>query len=231
MAVWKKTIGILGGLGPAASAETYKTIINFCQKNYQSCQDHHFPTIILYSVPLDEFNHLGFNEIDSNLLYDKLLFSLKKIQHIGADIVLIDCNTVHFFHKRLQSQLNIPILDFISITQSHIDKYYNNSTIGVICSETSRRLNLFGSIPNVKIQTTELEQSLLNDCIEAFMAGKNTSHHVKLVNIVIENLKKRGADNIIIGCTELSKILNKKHSYIDSEKISIETLLEKAKDG
>ena len=56
---FKKTIGILGGMGPEASLNMYKTIINLCQDKYNCQQDFDFPKIIIYNLPLIGFDETG----------------------------------------------------------------------------------------------------------------------------------------------------------------------------
>ena len=51
--IWK-TIGILGGMGPEATAELYKRIVQICQRDFGAKYDSDFPTIFIYSMPLPD---------------------------------------------------------------------------------------------------------------------------------------------------------------------------------
>lgn len=231
MAAWKKIIGILGGMGPVASADTYASIVRFCQENYQSCQDDEFPTIVLYSLPIPEFSHLGFTDQEKDKLVSKLILALKKLERAGASLILMDCNTIHYFYNQLQEAIKTPIINLISLTSQYITAYYPESKIGVLCSQTSKDLKLYSSaLSNQVIETSELEQTWVNKIILSVMAGKNGPSHLKVMNQIIANLKSRGADHIILGCTEISNMYHGQiNTFIDSEQIAIKELLEQAK--
>lgn len=62
-----KKIGVLGGMGPGSSANFYYKIIHYCQKKYQAVQDTDFPPLIIYSLPLSEFDESGIVDKDISI--------------------------------------------------------------------------------------------------------------------------------------------------------------------
>ncbi len=107
----KKTIGILGGMGPGASANLYQTIISIAQKKYGAEQDYDFPPMVIYSLPLIGFDETGITEPES--VKKQLVEGVKKLEKAGCDFIIIACNTVHIYQKNMQKAINIPIVSMI----------------------------------------------------------------------------------------------------------------------
>ena len=173
--MFKKTIGILGGMGPVASADTYMALTSICQQRYEAVQDSDFPTVILYSLPLQEFDHTGFTENSEQrkVIVDQLVKALHKLEGAGAELIVIDCNTVHYFLSELQAAIKVPIINLVQLTVEHLlaSKY---GQVGVICSQTSKDLNLYTGpleAAGVKVINTSVEeQDKVNEAILAVMS-------------------------------------------------------------
>lgn len=227
--MFKKTIGILGGMGPVASADTYVNITKICQQNYGAVQDSDFPAIILYSLPLREFTHEGFSEnsAEQKLTIEGLSKALGVLENAGAEIILMDCNTIHYFFKILQKSVNVPIVNLIEVTSDNI-KENNYNKIAVICSQVSKDIGLYsvplGELGLEVFNTSESEQEFVNDVILAVMGGTVNSAHISGLNRIIKRFGKDGAQKIILGCTEISNLaknLENGELFIDSELLAI----------
>ncbi len=235
--MFSKTIGILGGMGPVASADTYRELVEICQKKYNASEDRDFPHIIFYSVPLIDLTHKGFSgsETPQKRIKDRLVLELKKLQGAGAEIIMVDCTTVHHFFRDLQKTISVPLIDLIGITVEHI-KRRNYWRIAVLCSATSRAVGLYTNPLEREgievLNTSEDEQKSVNKAILAVMSGSVSREHITKLNDIIERFLREGAQGIIIGCTEISHIgkdLNSKASYVDSRSLALEKILTLAK--
>lgn len=235
--MFKKTIGILGGMGPTASADTYMELTKMCQQKYGSVQDSDFPAVILYSLPLLDFNHEGFsnNTAQQESIITQLTSALKKLEETGAGVIIIDCNTVHYFLDDLQKSIDVPIINLISITVEDIIKNSYNR-VAVLCSQTSKDVGLYTKpLEKAEIKvlnTSEGDQLFVNDAILGVMSGGITQTHIARLNSLIDKFVRDGAQSIILGCTEISNLaqrLNHNTRFIDSEKLAIEKALAFAK--
>lgn len=210
----KKTIGILGGMGPEASAELYSKIIKLCQKKYNAKLDEDYPPMIIYNLPAPQM-------IDDLRNKDKLFFALidgvKKLENAGADFIVIACNTVHYFLPDLQKNVSIPILSIIEevaglLVKNKIKKIGLLATITTIKQKIyENRLREFGiSI----IVPDEQSQRKVLSIIRKTIAGKSTERDRLFLKSLIEKLKSKGAQAIVLGCTELPLVISQKDSPI-----------------
>ena len=225
-------IGILGGMGPVASAQTYMHIIRTCQKKYGAVQDTDFPEIFIYNLPLQDFNDLGFEDTQRNIILLQLIKGLKKLEDAGATVLLIDCNTVHTFYPEFKKYIQASILNLIQLTTDKVQEK-NIKKVSILSSHTSRRIGLYEKTLQTKniecIHITDTEQQVVDDAIIAVMRGKNTDIHIQNILIICKRLIHHGAESIILGCTEISCLLKNipdKKIFIDSQGLAIDTAVE-----
>lgn len=210
-----KTIGILGGMGPEASANLYSKIIKYTQQKYGAVQDSEYPPIIIYSLPLLGFDETGI--VDKNLVKKPLIEGVKKLENAGCDLIIIDCNTVHIFYDDMQSAVRIPILNIIEETKKIvIDSGYKK--VGLLASESTNETKLyqkeFAESGIEVISPDEEQQKVLTRVIKHVMGGNQKTIDVIALKNIIEDYIKRGAEAIVIGCTEISLVINQTHTNI-----------------
>ena len=210
-----KKIGVLGGAGPAATAKFFSDLICVAQKKYGAVQDTDFPDIYLYNMPMKGFSETGFSDL--NLVKKQLITGIKEIEKLGADFIVLPCNTVHFFINEMRDAINIPIISIIEVTIEEIkDKKYKK--IGILSSTSTKILELYKkpiekSNVSVLITSSE-EQILLDKVVLAVMAGIQGSKEKEIMKIIIERMKNEGAEAIILGCTELPLAITQSDSNI-----------------
>ena len=124
-----KTIGVLGGMGPAASATLYANMIEYAQSKYNAVQDTDYPPIIIYSLPLSGFDETGIT--DENLVKKQLIKGVQILEDAGCDSIVIACNTVHVFHDDMQKAVTIPVLHIVEETA--ITSKYSSKILSSKC--------------------------------------------------------------------------------------------------
>ena len=200
----KKTIGILGGMGPLASANLYSKIVKTAQKIYHAEQDTDFPPMFIHNLPLFGFDETGF--VDSALVKGQLIAGVKKLEDAGSDFIIIACNTVHHFYQDMQHSVKIPIMSIIEETAKAV-KGKSHKVVGLVSSESANKLKIYQrTLDNYSIKVlsvTEHQQNLLNEVILHVMAGIQGDIDKKYLKTIIDDLYKHGAQSIILGCTEL----------------------------
>ncbi|MFA7309839.1 MAG: amino acid racemase [Candidatus Paceibacterota bacterium] len=200
----KEIIGILGGMGPAASAEFYRRIVDIAQHEYGADQDTDFPPMYLYNLPLSGFDETGFRHPDE--VKKQLVAGVKKLAASGSDFIVIPCNTVHAFIADMQHAVEVPI---VSIIDSVADETAARglSTVGLLSSESTRRYQLYETAlaeRNVRVvSANDEEQGIANKIIHKVMAGTQGPTEVSALRTIIERFANEGAQAVILGCTEL----------------------------
>jgi len=197
-----RSIGIIGGVGPETTAKFYLEIIQECQEKEKSTR----PSIIISSVPLPY--KLEREAILENKGLDKfanyLVTEARRLEKIGADFIVMPCNSLHLFIEDIRDSVTVPVLSIIDETVSFL-KRRNFAKVGVVSTAITAKYQLY-------------EEAFKEDSIE--YSGINDKQQEELNNIVIRlvNSDKRGEDRdklldvinsftnidcVILACTDL----------------------------
>lgn len=198
-----KTLGILGGMGPLATAYVYNQIIeNTCVHSDQE----HIP-IILYSNPkIPDRSSYILDQSKTNPLLE-LKKGVKFLSESGVDIIYITCNTAHYFYEELSNITRIEIINMPKITLDIISKKYPQkkvvllATQGTYVSKIYEKNSEFLNVEFIDIDK-ETRKHLMDIIIETKNYGKTSKSLLKLKKI----MKKYSNEDCIfvLGCTELS---------------------------
>ena len=211
----KKTIGILGGMGPEASANLYKKTIKYAQYQYGAIQDYDYPPMIIYSMPLEGFDETGI--ADPKLVKKQLVDGVKKLESAGCDLIIMVCNTVHVFYEEIQKVVKIPILNIVEETLKCVkkDRY---KKVGLFTSQSTTESHLYQRKFEKKgvkvIEPSKEQQKVLNQVIETVMGGKQGDADIIALKEVAQLFVKDGAEAIVMGCTEIPLAINQTNTDI-----------------
>src|SRR3989344_4290485 len=200
----KGTIGILGGMGPAASAEFCRCIVDIAQHEYGADQDTDFPPMYIYNLTLSGFDETGFCHPEE--VKSQLIEAVKKMAGWGSDFIVIACNTVHAFIEDMQGAVDVPIVSIIdSVADEALAREFK--TVGLLSSESTRRYQLYESALARRdirvVSANDEEQQTANKIIHSVMAGTQGPAEVSALIGIIGRFEKEGAQAVILGCTEL----------------------------
>jgi aspartate racemase len=226
----KKTIGILGGMGPEASANLYMKMIKYAQNKYNAVQDSDYPPVILYSLPLGDFDEKGI--VDNDSVKSQLIKGVKKLENAGCDLIIIGCNTVHIFYDEMQSAVDIPLLNIVEETKKKVvDLGYKK--VGLFASDSTIKTGLyqkkFDGSGITLIQPLSEQQEVMNRVIEHVMGGNQSNEDVNSLKDIGNSFLEQGAEAIIMGCTEIPLAINQSHTDVrlfDTNKIIIEAAVD-----
>lgn len=231
----EKKIGILGGMGPSATARFYSDIIKTMQKKYNAVQDTEFPPMVIYSCPLEGFDEAGI--VDEKRVEQQLKEGIKLLNAAGADMIVMPCNTVHEYIQELRMISKVKIISIIEETVKRI-KIDKIKKIGVICSETTYKLDLYGKKLRKEgiaiIVPTKSEKEAITELVEEIMGGNVQQKSKSKVLKIMETMRKNGAEAILIGCTELPLVIDETNTEIklyNSLQILVEETVGEWKNG
>ncbi|WP_434310055.1 aspartate/glutamate racemase family protein [Hominifimenecus sp. rT4P-3] len=199
-----KTLGVIGGLGPMATAYYMELVI---QMTDASCDQEHLPMII-YNRPdtPDRTRYiLGLSNEDPQQM---MVETGRALVRQGADRLVIPCITAHYFHSYLESQIGKPVLNLIEETAAHLKKF-GWSTIGIMATDGTIRSGLFQKElerlgMKAVIPSEESQKKVMHLIYENVKAGKPVE--LSLFQEAEAELRAAGAQVIVLGCTELSMI-------------------------
>lgn len=199
----KKTIGILGGMGPMATADLFRKIVSLTDAKSDS--DH----IRIY---ID--NNAAIPDRTAAILHGgadplpAMTESLQKLLACGADCLLIPCNTAHYFLPPLQAQTQVPFLDITQVSAQACRDRFPGQTAAVLATTGTLSVGLYqhalteAGVPF--LLPDEREQKTLMEVIyDGVKAGRPPEVYEEGMRAVLTGLTGRGADYFILACTEL----------------------------
>lgn len=132
------------------------------------------------------------------------------LEQAGADFVVIPCNTAHYFFREIQNSIRIPMLNIVEETVSYakstipgLEKLGILATSGTIESNTYQ---LACQAQGISCLTPDKpgQESVMRIIYEQVKAGREAD--IAAFYHLVESLKERGCQAIVLGCTELSVI-------------------------
>lgn len=222
----KKTLGIIGGVGPLATMFIGEMIV---RRTAAKKDQDHVEMVITNNPNIPDRTAFILGESDKDPV-PVILGDANRLQAAGADLLIIPCNTAHSFYDRIQAGTELPIIDMIGETVARAKRYGAHrvgilATTGTITTgiyqEACERLGLTPVVPDDYTQS--IVMSLIYDDIKA---GKPADPE-KWDNIH-EMMKEVGCDELILGCTELSIVRQDLalEGCIDSLLVLAETAIE-----
>lgn len=188
-------LGILGGMGPLATAKLYEMIIN---KTEASCDQEHLELVILNNCTIpDRTDAIINNGVDP---VSKLNEGINTLENIGCEYFVIPCNTAHFFKNRLIMK-NIQMIDMIDEALLKIKKINKDAKVCVLCTDGTRKSKVYekDSSVNINYPKDEIQKKVM-EVIYQTKAGFDKEK--LLTEIFME--EKKNFDIFLLACTELS---------------------------
>ncbi len=199
----KKTIGILGGMGPLATADLLIKIVTMTKAD---CDNEHIRVFVDDNSAIPDRTaailHGGVDPVP------EMLSALRNLEHCGADCLLMPCNTAHYFLPRLQSMTEIPFLNVLTVTAKRCSELYPGKTPAILATTGALATGLYQDALRAVglpfLVPDEQEQAgLMHLIYDLVKASLPLQPEAALWRSILEGLRSRGADYFILGCTEL----------------------------
>ena len=195
------TIGIIGGMGPMATADLFRKIVLHTQA---ACDQEHIHILI--------DNNTAIPDRTAALLaggpdpLPQMAKSARWLENGGADCLIMPCNTAHCYHSQLQKTVHIPLLNMLELTcQAMADSgirlaglLATNGTVQTgVYAQMAERFGITLLTPDPEGQAAVMEL-----IYQGVKAGAETFDTAKVCRAV-DALRRCGAETIVLGCTEL----------------------------
>lgn len=199
-----------------------------------ACDQEHIPMIVLNDTRIPDRTDYILDNTKPDPL-PRMIRDAGTLENSGADIIVVPCNTAHYFYDEIAKSVRIPVLNIIEVTVNRarasmpgLKKLGILATRGTIegggykkyCDE----VGIEYCVPSEKDQ-----QSVMEIIYDQVKAGKRAD--IIRLSGVIANMEHEGCDAVVLGCTELS-VVNKQYGItstrpdvIDSmEALALETI-------
>jgi aspartate racemase len=198
----KPYLGVLGGLGPMST-------FYFCElltaHTEAVCDADHIDMIVSSraSTPDRTAFILGASAEDP---LPVMRTEAKRLTDAGADLIVIPCNTAHYFYNGLRENCTVPILNIIEETVRHL---HNNgvkrfgllATEGTCSSGAYRRFS--DPLGLICTEPTPEEQAAISEIIYGCVKQNRPIDWNSFFNVT-DAMRARGCERLVLGCTELS---------------------------
>ena len=220
-----KTIGLIGGMSWESTVTYYQIINETIKKELGGL---HSAKILLYSVDFAEIEKCqadGDWEKSAEILSEAAI----NLEKAGADFIVICTNTMHKVAPQIQNKINIPIIHIAEAT-AHELKENSIKKVALLGTKYTMTQDFYKSkIKEAGIEVIipdEKDIETVNDIIynELCLGNILNSSKEKYVEI-IEKLSKKGAEGVILGCTEIGLLINQNDTSLpvfDTTKIHAE---------
>ncbi len=230
-----KVVGILGGMGPESTAELFLRVIKATP--VRSEQEH--LRIIIDSNPgIPDRTLAILNRGESPL--EELIKTALNLERAGAEILAVPCNTAHYYLDDLRKNVQVPVMDMILETANYISEQFPEmKRLGLLATTGAVKAQLYQRklkprkvlLPNRQSQEELMEVIYGKTGIKLGFTQGPTQE--KALHIA-QSLTARGAEAIIVGCTELSLVLSEQEisaPLIDPLQILAMAIVREAKSG
>lgn len=200
----KKTLGVLGGLGPMSSVYFYELVT---ENTLAGKDQDHMNIVISSKAATPDRTAFILGQSDEDPL-PVMREEAKKLAGWGAGIIALTCNTAHYFYEALQESVDVPILNIGALAVEMI-KLSGAVKVGLLATDGTVKCGIYQSACADKgieciVPGKEDQLKVMDIIYNQIKTGKRAD--MNAFNCVSEGLLSRGAEVVILGCTELSLI-------------------------
>jgi aspartate racemase len=202
-----KRIGILGGMSPESTVAYYEYITRTYTEHYG---DYGYPEVVIYSVSFQPYVDWP-NQGRWDLVAQGLAEAAQRLVEAGADLLLIATNTMHIVFDQVQASVDVPMISLLDAVAEAI-LARDIHTVGLLGTRFTMEQPFYRealSEHGIEVLVPEPEdRAYVNQVIyDELVAGKVRAESRAGFLGVIGRLAARGAQGIILGCTEIPMLV------------------------
>ena len=221
-------VGIIGGMGPAATGETFRRIV--AATPAQRDQDHLH--VIVDSDPLipDRTAALLHGGADPR---PRLVAAARRLEASGAQMLCMPCNTAHAYHTEIQAAVSVPLVDMVLETARMANRLGPRhgllATAGTVLTGVFHER--FRAVGGSLMTPDQPGQEAVTRAIAIVKAGGDLGAAADLCRTSSAQLLEQGASHLVLGCTELSLLatrLSESGPVIDALDVMVNSVVRAA---
>lgn len=203
----QKSLGVIGGMGPKATAVFFDKVI---ENTVAQRDQEHVDMLILNHATIPDRTTVIMEGTEQRFLTE-VARDLKLMEHAGVAHIAIPCNTSHYFYDQMQEMTTIPIINMVEETLRLIhDRYGSGIKIGVLATSGTMKTGVYAKacqkygmdlhIPDEAMQAQTMKIIYSN-------VKRDLDFSPEELQAQIDELRTEyGCACVILACTELSCI-------------------------
>ena len=208
----EKILGIIGGMGPEASALLYMKMIKATKVKKDQ---EHFRIIIDSNPKIPDRTRAILGLGESPVPY--IINTAKNLEKMGVEIACSPCMTSHYFFDEIQAGVEMKIMNALEELNSYLKENYKGiRNIGVLATTGTRNTKIFDKYlkdmsiiyPDDRYQDDYVMEAIYGEGT-GIKSGVTEGRPVELLKEAGEHLIGKGAEVVILGCTEIGLVLRK----------------------
>lgn len=208
-------LGIFGGMGPEATSDIFRSIIRLTSA--EKDQDH-IPTLV-YSLPQVPDRMSSINNNDPAII-PYLVEGVQLLENSGAIVISIPCNTVHYYYDIMADTIDVPIINMIEETVAEVKQNYPDiKKVGLLATTGTISTGLYEDELtkngfDVIVPDERIEHEYVMKAVFGIKSGADRKVNEDLLAVAGENVINKGAEIIVLGCTEIPLAFNPERSGV-----------------
>lgn len=200
----RTTLGILGGMGPLATADFYRRLV---QRTPASSDQEHLP-VLMWADP-------GVPDRTAALLgtgpspVPGLVEGARWLRRAGASCLAVPCNTAHAYLGEVSRATGLEVLDMVGGALAAAAGQVPGATrIGVLATRGTRAAALYERAgERLGLEVVQVPEAVQRECVDpairSVKAGDRLVEPERWIELAVRVLKDRGAEAVIAACTEI----------------------------
>jgi len=209
-----KTIGLIGGTGWVSTLEYYRLINEETNKRLGG---HNAARCIIYSFNYADINECNLRE-DHAGVYKFVLDAAVKLKNASADCMVICANTMHQYVDELNKEIKLPIIHIADAAAAEIKKQ-GLLTIGLLGTKFTMEMDFYtkrlstagiNSLIPEKPERLFIHNTIMDELLKEILKPESKKRFLEIIN----DLEQKGAQGIVLGCTEIPLLIKQEDSQL-----------------
>ena len=200
----RQAVGVIGGVGPMATVYYMQRVIEMTKAG---CDQDHINMLVFNDCDIPDRTAYITEQSPDNPL-PVMVEDAKRLEAAGCAFVVIPCNTAHYFYDELQQAVKIPVVNIVEETIRYAKERIADlhcvgimATTGTIVTGTYQKYAQQAGLAAI-VPDEDGQAALMHMIYDGVKAGQPVARED--FDAVANALRARGAQCLILGCTELS---------------------------
>ncbi len=200
----RDAVGVVGGLGPMATVYFMERVIDL---TVADTDQEHVDMLVWQQGSIPDRTAFLTGQDDADPL-PAMVHAARTLQAGGARMLVMPCNTAHFFYDRLVASVSVPFLNIVEVTLDEARRRVPGlTTIGVLATDGTVHTETYQrAAERAGLDCVMPEPQMQAEVMDMIYAGVKAGEPVapERFHAAVDHLRRRAAQVVVLGCTELS---------------------------